>query len=436
VTEGETFVTDVQTFDPDGDSEGNGILYQINAGEDAHLFDIDSTTGHVTFKSAPAWSNPQDHDANNVYRLNVIAFDSDWHADVQFINVVVDAAGTSGPNITSNGGGSTAALSTVENNKTVTTVTATGDGITYSLQSGGDANQFTLNTNTGELRFKSAPDYEAPGDANGDNIYDVTVTATDVNGTHDIQDLTINVTNEVSVFLIAGQSNAMGEGSFNSDLPNNLQAPHPSVRIWQEAPTGKFVSLQPGFSGFLGGASDGEGFGLELGFGHGIHGHTEEEVYLIKYAVGATSLAVDWDPNGHNNWHDAFVGRVGAALADLNAQNMSYDIEGMLWMQGEEDSIYADQANAYEANLTAFIGDMRSRYSSDLEFVIGRIHDDMPWHSTGNVDIVRNAQTNVAAADPLTHWINTDDLSLTNDDVHFDSDGHLNLGYRFANVLK
>ncbi|MEO0540506.1 MAG: sialate O-acetylesterase [Cyanobacteria bacterium P01_A01_bin.105] len=432
VSEGTTFVTDVQTFDPDGDSEGNGILYDINAGEDASLFDIDTTTGEISFKSAPSWNNPQDHDANNVYRLNVIAFDSDWHADTQFINVVVDYPGTAGPTITSNGGGATANLAIVENNTAVTTVNATGNGISYSLDGGDDAGKFEINASSGQLQFKSTPDYEAPADANGDNIYKVTVKATDTSGATDTQALTVNLTNEVSVFLIGGQSNAVGEGSLNSDLPANLQTPHPDVHIWQEGPSAEFVNLQPGFSGYFGGASDGEGFGLELGFGHNIHGHTDEEVYLIKYALGGTDLAEDWDPQGHNNQHDAFVTRVSAALADLSANNISYDIEGMLWMQGEADSIIPAQANAYESNLTAFIADMRSRYGSTLDFVLGRIHDGMPWHSAGYVDVVRTAQTNVAAADPLTQWLNTDDLSLTDDDVHFDSNGHLNLGYRFA----
>ncbi len=436
VSEGASFVTDVQTFDPDGDAEGNGIFYDINAGEDAHLFNIDSTTGEITFNTPPVWSNPQDHDANNLYRINVIAFDSDWHADTQFINVIVDYPGSSGPSITSDGGGATANLSMAENNQTVTTVSASGNGITYGLESGGDADRFSIDATTGQLRFVATPDYETPADVDGNNIYDVTVKATDANGDIATQALTIYLTNEVSVFLIGGQSNAVGEGSLNEDLQSNLQTPHPDVHIWQAGPTAEFVNLQPGFSGYFGGASDGEGFGLELGFGHAMNGHTDEEIYLIKYALGATDLAEDWDPNGNNNQHDAFVSRVGTALAALDAENISYDIEGMLWMQGEADSIVPAQANAYKPNLTAFIADIRSRYGTDMEFVIGRIHDDMPWHSAGYVDVVRTAQIQVASADPLTHWINTDDLSLTDDDVHFDSNGHLNLGYRFADAIK
>ncbi|MEO1740799.1 MAG: sialate O-acetylesterase [Cyanobacteria bacterium J06629_9] len=437
VSEGDTFVTDVQTFDPDGDSEGNGIFYQINAGEDAHLFDIDSTTGEIYFKSAPVWNNPLDHDSNNLYRINVIAFDSDWQADVQFINVIVDYP-TASPAITSDGGGDTASVAAVENNKTVTTVQASGNGIQYSLgtNNNDDSSHFKINANTGVLSFKANPDYEVPADANADNRYIVTVEATDSSGTSDSQTLTIDLANEVSVFLIGGQSNAVGEGSLNSELPANLQGLHPDVQIWQDAPSPAFVNLQPGFAGYFGGASDGDGFGLELGFGYGINGHTDEEVYIIKYALGGTDLAVDWNPSGNNNQHDAFVSRVSAALAQLNSAGIHYDIEAMLWMQGEADSIFESQANAYETNLTNFIADMRVRYGADLDFVIGRIHDAMPWTPLGHVDVVRTAQTNVAAADPLTHWINTDGYSLTADNVHFDSDGHLNLGYGFANALK
>ena len=34
----------------------------------------------------------------------------------------------------------------------------------------------------GELKFKTQPDYEDPTDANTDNVYEVTVQATDGNG--------------------------------------------------------------------------------------------------------------------------------------------------------------------------------------------------------------------------------------------------------------
>lgn len=54
--------------------------------------------------------------------------------------------------------------------------------ITYAISGGADAGKFKMNRTTGELTFKKAPNFEKPGDANKDNIYEVQVTATSDNG--------------------------------------------------------------------------------------------------------------------------------------------------------------------------------------------------------------------------------------------------------------
>ena len=52
-----------------------------------------------------------------------------------------------------------------------------GNAITWSI-AGTDAARFSINED-GELSFKSSPDYEAPNDANTDNVYEVTIRASD-----------------------------------------------------------------------------------------------------------------------------------------------------------------------------------------------------------------------------------------------------------------
>lgn len=102
------------------------------------------------------------------------------------------------PTITSNGGGSTASISVVENHTAVTTVTATGDAtISFSITGGADQAKFSINSSSGVLTFASAPDYEHPTDANADNAYIVAVTATNSAGT-DVQTITATVTNDAS----------------------------------------------------------------------------------------------------------------------------------------------------------------------------------------------------------------------------------------------
>ena len=91
------------------------------------------------------------------------------------------------------------ATATVDENQTAAyTATATdpdaGTTLTYSL-SGTDAALFNINSATGVVTFKAAPNFEAPADAGANNQYNFIVTATDAGGLSDDQAVTITVAN-------------------------------------------------------------------------------------------------------------------------------------------------------------------------------------------------------------------------------------------------
>ena len=68
-----------------------------------------------------------------------------------------------------------------ENSSDVATFKATdaeGDNITYSI-SGDDASLLSIESSSGVLSFQSSPDFENPRDSNIDNIYQVTIVASD-----------------------------------------------------------------------------------------------------------------------------------------------------------------------------------------------------------------------------------------------------------------
>lgn len=67
--------------------------------------------------------------------------------------------------------------------------------ISFSI-SGADAGQFSIDGSSGGISFASAPDFEAPADADANNVYQITVTASDGNGGSDSLDLAISVTDE------------------------------------------------------------------------------------------------------------------------------------------------------------------------------------------------------------------------------------------------
>jgi len=107
-------------------------------------------------------------------------------------------SGNSAPVITSNGGGATASVSPVESQTFVTDVEATDsdlDTLTYAISGGADATAFTIDPVTGVLAFVVAPDFEAPTDAGGNNVYDVVVSASDDDGALDSQAISATVHN-------------------------------------------------------------------------------------------------------------------------------------------------------------------------------------------------------------------------------------------------
>lgn len=118
------------------------------------------------------------------------------------------------PTITSNGGGNTAAVSIPENTTSVTTVTATdpdaGQVLSYSIVAGADAALFTIDTNTGALAFKTAPDFENATDAGTNNVYDLTVQVSDGHGGTDTQAIAVTVTNVAGITLTSDAASITG----------------------------------------------------------------------------------------------------------------------------------------------------------------------------------------------------------------------------------
>jgi len=72
-----------------------------------------------------------------------------------------------------------------------------GQTLNYSVASGMDAGLFQIDPSTGALSFIAAPNFEAPSDGRGNNVYDVTVQVSDGNGGIDTQATAITVTNAI-----------------------------------------------------------------------------------------------------------------------------------------------------------------------------------------------------------------------------------------------
>ncbi len=140
-------------FDPEGDA----LTYS------ALLADGSPLPAWLHFSAATrTFSGTPPTDFNGALTLSLSA--SDGHSvDASVPFTLTIAPVNDPPAITSNGGGKTAVVSIAENSQAVTTVTSAdvdGPSRTYSIGKGGDAAFFTIDTKTGALAFKTAPDFE------------------------------------------------------------------------------------------------------------------------------------------------------------------------------------------------------------------------------------------------------------------------------------
>ena len=177
VVENRTRVGQLEAVDPDAGDEIGG--YGIAGGADAGLFEVVEETGELMFREAPDYEAPGD-----------VASDDPQSAagDNEYI-VVVEVRSGEGererrgsrairvrvsdeeelPEITSVG-----PFEVVENQTRVGQLEAVDqdkqDEITeYGIAGGADGELFAVVEETGELLFREAPDYEAPGDVASDD---------------------------------------------------------------------------------------------------------------------------------------------------------------------------------------------------------------------------------------------------------------------------
>ena len=132
---------------------------------------------------------------NGVYSLSPGTVPtSTYNASNYWVDVIFIHADNQPPQFTSS------ANFTVPENNTIVSLTATdpnGNALTYGIAGGADANLFSINPTNGTLSFKTVPDFEAPADADGDNVYDLIVSVSDGIAQAVTQPITVTVTDIV-----------------------------------------------------------------------------------------------------------------------------------------------------------------------------------------------------------------------------------------------
>ena len=202
-------------------------------GVDEGDFDI-SGDGVLTFKESPNFENAVDMDTDNTYMVTVKANVGTYMDTLDVMVMVTDVdetpviTGDAAPNYAENGTNPVATYTATDpENATITWTLEGDDTALFQLSSGG------------VLTFGSAPDYENPTDTGMDNVYMVTIMASDGTNmdTHDVMVTVTDVDDAEAGDPLLAEYDGDGDGSIN------LEEARVAVGDYFAQPKGEKLSL-------------------------------------------------------------------------------------------------------------------------------------------------------------------------------------------------
>ena len=279
---------------------------------------------------------------------------------------------------------------------------------------------------------------------------------------------------KASVMILAGQSNAVGVGHveylpkhFSPDKVAEFQAGYPLIQInyfSHDKRSGGFVS-----TGLNCAELTKDTFGPEVGMAEYLHGRCpDREFFIVKAAVGATSMWRDWispscgdgyDPTSYADqvesvtyavdnglplragWlYNEMVKITRESLAILREQGYDPEIEAFCWMQGEADSFETSLVTEYNRRFTAMISDFKTAVApcaDNMVVVDAGISTIWPLYVELNeVKAAYAAANGGVYLDTIGHGLTTaHEPEGTVDIYHYDSDSTVELGRMFAQAV-
>lgn len=254
-------------------------------------------------------------------------------------------------------------------------------------------------------------------------------------------------TNDIAVYLVAGQSNAAGQAEISEVSDKSVLSSSTILYYhsdyWSQGKSGVPLAT-------LNAENSKSGrFGPEISFGREIQKLCPmEKIAIIKHAAGGTDLAEKWNPGKDESDSDnfgveykTFIRTVANSIESLVGLGYRPVIKGMIWQQGERDATNKDYSERYAHNLNHFINRVRGQFDSpDMIFVYGQV---LPYQLSrfGYRDVVREAQALIDETSQgeysvkRAYMVATDGLGMRDDKLHINTDGQIELGRLFAEKI-
>jgi hypothetical protein len=245
---------------------------------------------------------------------------------------------------------------------------------------------------------------------------------------------------KIKLFILSGQSNMAGAG-VSAELPEEMRRGNDRVLMFEN---GKWQPLRPLRNRF----------GPEIAFGHTMaKAWPNETIGIVKQAKGGTGILAwspIWTKEKADLTRDGHKGNLWKVLTDkIRDARQSADCEVMafIWQQGGADMRKFETGKAYLENLKVLITGLRKETGvADLPFILGSYRtDEIPDDLTGinlqklskkyrrpGAAYVLKAQSDIQKAAPPCKMVPLRNLERHPQDVHYNTNGQLELGKLFA----
>ena len=215
------------------------------------------------------------------------------------------------------------------------------------------------------------------------------------------------------IIIMFGQSYAVGRNAL-ALLPAEFAGVQLNLRVFNG--TG-FECIDSTVNNNQYGAPSSQ-FSYEYNLG-GLQGVVNEDIYLLKYAIGGTKLfdsGETWNAARVDTLFNNLKSHITSTIAWMDGRDKDYEFFGAIWDQGQSDANTLSYANAYEANQNALITALDAYIGTPLFWYITQLNDlDSRTYQT----TVKDAKIASVAADTTKRrLISADGVTLGVDGIH------------------
>lgn len=275
---------------------------------------------------------------------------------------------------------------------------------------------------------------------------------------------------KANIIILAGQSNAVGVGyvdylgrHFSDEKVKEFKKGYDGILInyySHDMKSNGFVSTTVNCA-----EKSKNTFGPEIGIADSLsQKYSDEEIFIIKSAVGGTNLFYDWLPpscegeytqesfgfgDEENKFYrkggwcfNELVKILGESIAVLENQGYEPEIRAFCWMQGESDAFETETVEKYGMRYESLLKDLNSAFEKHMKncvYIDAGISEIWPYHREINAWKEKHAKET-----PDSFYIDTIKEGLTTskepepeaDVAHYDSDCTVKLGQLFADKIE